>query len=82
VKPFAACRLNPLNITATFGALGRRIAISVDNGLGFPEAMEQAKLKYEENAQFKRLIQRLRGLAKAAGRARTAQGAASTTANL
>ena len=54
----------------------------MDNGLGFPEAMEQAKLKYEENAQFKRLIQRLRGLTKAAGRARTAQGAASTTANL
>ena len=44
--------------------------------------LNEAKLKYEENAQFKRLIQRLRGLTKAAGRARTAQGATSTTANI
>jgi hypothetical protein len=74
--------LSPLNITAAFDALGRRTAISVENGLSFPEAMEQAKLKYEENAQFKRLIQRLRGRTKAAGRARTAQGAAPMTSIL
>ena len=67
MKPFAACRLNPLNITTTFDALGRRIAISVENCLGFPEAMEQAKLRYVGNAQIKRLIQRLRGLMRAAG---------------
>ena len=49
---FVACRLNPLNITAAFDALGRRITISVENGaLSFPEAIEQAKLKYAENTQ-------------------------------
>ena len=49
--------IEPTEHGGFFDALGRRTVISVENGPSFPEAMEQAKLKYEENTQFKRLIQ-------------------------
>ena len=49
--------IEPTEHSGCFDALGRRIVISVENGLSFPEAMEHAKLKYEENTQFRRLVQ-------------------------